>query len=374
MNSGSDELRLIVRAEERGRELAIGEIARLLALSDPDAERELLAAARRVRLAEVGRKVYLRGLVEVSNICRRDCLYCGIRRSNAEVRRYSLAREEILADVRRAVELGYGAVVLQGGERCDEIFCRFIEDTVRAIRELPRAPGITLSFGEESLEVYRRWRAAGAARYLLRIESTDPALFRRIHSAESGLEARAAALDRLREAGFQLGTGVMIGLPEQSVEMLARDIDFFRRIDADMIGMGPYIPHPATPLGAEFPADAETNARRLALGIRMIAVTRLVLRDVNIAATTALQTLDPERGRERGLLAGANVIMPNIGEVEHRRDYQLYEGKPGIDENAEAIRRALEKSVAAVGDTIAYGEEGTPLHYTRRTAGDARRP
>ena len=368
MNSINDELRLIARAEAHGRELAVGEIARLLAPSAPEAERELFAAARRVRLAEVGDKVYPRGLIEVSNLCRRDCRYCGIRRSNAEVRRYSLAPAEILADVRRAVDLGYAAVVLQGGERVDGEFCAFIEETVRAIRALPRAPGITLSFGEQSLEVYRRWRAAGAARYLLRIESSDPALFRRIHSSESDFETRAAALGRLREAGFQVGTGVMIGLPGQSVEMLARDIDFFRRIDADMIGMGPYIPHPATPLGAEFPADAADRARRLALGVRMIAVTRLVLRDVNIAATTALQTLDPVRGRELGLLAGANVIMPNVGDTRHRRDYQLYEGKPGMDENAEAIRRALERSVAAVGGTIAYGEEGVPPHYSRRTA------
>jgi len=366
MNSASADLRLIARAEAHGRELAVDEIARLLAVDDPDTEGELLAAARRVRLAEVGSKVYLRGLVEVSNRCRRDCLYCGIRRSNAEVRRFSLTRSEVLADVRRAVELGYAAVVLQGGERSDEAFCRFVEETVRAIRELPRAPGITLSFGEESPDVYRRWHDAGAARYLLRIESTDPALFGRIHSAESSFAERAAALDRIREAGFQVGTGVMIGLPGQSTEMLARDIDFFRRIDADMIGMGPYIPHPGTPLGAEFPDDPAAKARRLALGVRMIAVARLVLRDVNIAATTALQTLDPAQGRERGLLAGANVIMPNVGEVEHRRDYQLYEGKPGMDENAEAIRRALERSVAAVGDTIAYGEEGVPVHYTRR--------
>jgi len=369
MNSASTDLRLIRRAESDGRNLDLGEIARLLGPLAPDAERELFAAARRVRLAEVGGKVYPRGLVEVSNLCRRDCRYCGIRRGNAGVRRFALSRDEIVADVRRAVDLGYAAVVLQGGERADEEFCRFIEETVRAIRELPGAPGITLSFGEESLEVYRRWRAAGAARYLLRIETTDPELFRRIHSAESSFGERAAALTRLREAGFQVGTGVMIGLPGQSREMLARDIDFFRRIDADMIGMGPYIPHPATPLGKEFPGDAQEAKRRLELGLRMIAVTRLVLRDVNIAATTALQTLDPARGRERGLLAGANVIMPNVGGLEHRRDYQLYEGKPALDENAEAIRRALEASVAAVGDTLAYGEEGVPLHYTRRVGG-----
>jgi len=357
-----------VHRVEQGGKFSIAEMENLLETDSAAVTGELFAAARRVRQAEIGDKVYLRGLVETSNICVRDCLYCGIRRSNFTVSRYAMPAEEIVAAARAAISFGYSAIVLQGGERSDEIFTRFITGVVRQIRELPGTPGITLSFGEQSKATYRRWFNAGATRYLLRIESSDPELYSRIHPVGSDLDARIKALQRLHETGYQVGTGVMIGLPGQNARMLAKDVEFFRRIDADMIGMGPFIPHPETPLGRQFPSRPGDNQQRLELSLRMIAITRLQLRDVNIAATTALQAIDPAHGRERGLQAGANVIMPNIGDTSRRQNYQLYEGKPGLDENADTVRKALEKSVAAAGCTIVYHEEGIPQHYLRRSA------
>ena len=349
-----------------GAVLSAEELEFLLALDDPGACGKLYRAAYELKLREVGKGVYLRGLIETSNLCTRDCVYCGIRRSNPAVRRYELALDEIVAGAKLAAAFGYGAAVLQGGERTDGRFVDFVTEAVRRIRALPDPPALTLSFGEQSLETYRAWRAAGAERYLLRIETSDPGLYAELHP-EGTFEGRKAALSRLREAGFQVGTGVMIGLPGQSPAMLARDVEFFRTIDADMIGMGPWIPHHETPLGAEHPGSRAEDLRRLELGLRMIAVTRLQLKDVNIAATTALQSISPADGRERGILAGANVIMPNVGGLEHRADYTLYDGKAGMDENAENTRRKLDESLAAIGEYVRYGVSGTPRHYLKRT-------
>lgn len=349
-----------------GATLATDELEYLLQLEDPAENRELFAAAYEVKRREVGTGVYLRGLIETSNLCTRDCRYCGIRKSNTRVRRYELALEEIVAGAKLAADFGYGAAVLQGGERSDPEFIRFVTAAVRRIGELPNAPELTLSFGEQTLDTCRQWREAGAVRYLLRIETTDPGLYAALHP-EGTLDGRKAALGRLRAAGFQVGTGVMIGLPGQSARMLARDVEFFRSVDADMIGMGPWIPHRDTPLGIAHPGTRADNLRRLELGLRMIAVTRLQLRDVNIAATTALQSIAPADGRERGLLAGANVIMPNVGGLEHRADYTLYDGKAGMDENAAETRRKLDESLARIGEAVRYGVAGTPLHYLKRT-------
>ena len=349
-----------------GAMLTLDELEHLLRLDDPAECEALYSAAREMKHREVGKGVYLRGLVETSNLCTRNCLYCGIRKGNAKVRRYELSIDEIVAGAKLAAEFGYGAAVLQGGERSDARFVDFVTEAVKRIGELPNAPKLTLSFGEQTLETYRKWREAGAARYLLRIETTDPGLYAALHP-EGTLEGRKAALLRLREAGFQVGTGVMIGLPGQSAAMLARDVEFFRATDADMIGMGPWIPHRDSPLGIAHPGSHADDLRRLELGLKMIAVTRLQLKDVNIAATTALQSISPADGRERGILAGANVIMPNVGELEHRRDYTLYDGKAGMDENAESTRRKLDESLAGIGEFVRYGVSGTPRHYLKRT-------
>ncbi|MBR7104096.1 MAG: [Lentisphaeria bacterium] len=357
---------LPVRAAEGGP-LSLEEMAALIALEEEKACQQLYQAAYAVKSRYVGRQVYLRGLIEYANICARNCLYCGIRRDNRKIRRFTLSLEEILQAAGLAHLYGYGSVVLQGGERSDAGAVDFIEEAVGRIHGQYPDLGITLSCGEQDISVYRRWKAAGAARYLLRIETSSRELFYRIHPAENDFDARLQALKDLRTAGYQVGSGVMIGLPGQTALDLARDVMFFRDMDLDMIGMGPWIPQHDAPLADETPETPEKAARRFQLGLNMIAVVRLVLKDVNIAAATALQALRPADGRELGLLAGANVIMPNVGDVVHREDYQLYDGKPDLDENAENIRQALNDSVARIGESIATFVPGTPRHYLERT-------
>jgi len=346
--------------------LSLEELTALLSLRTPEERKRLRETAYALKLRTVGNWVHLRGLIEFSNVCTRDCLYCGIRRSNEKVRRFCLTEEEILSAGRLAVEFGYGSVVIQSGERQDAAFTEFVTRVVAGLRAIPGMGGITLSCGEESEAVYRRWREAGADRYLLRIESSDPELFHKIHPAGTDFEARVDALRRLRACDYQVGTGVMIGLPGQTPEQLARDVEFFRSMDIDMIGMGPWQPHRDAPLADTLPETPARERERLELALDMIACTRLQLKDVNIAAATALQAIDPEHGRQAGLLAGANVMMPNTGGVEHRKEYTLYDRKPGLDENATETREALERSIRDIGERISYSEPGTSPHYTAR--------
>lgn len=343
-----------------------GGIACLLSAPDAASEKALFDAAYELKCRLLGKWVNLRGLIEFSNICTRDCLYCGIRRSNGKVSRYAMDMDEIVASAALAGEFGYGSVVLQSGERADEKFTGYVTQVIREIKKLPWDLGITLSCGEQTLETYHRWREAGASRYLLRIESSSEKIFNAIHPSGVSFAERKEALARLKEADFQTGSGVMIGLPGQEICDLAADIDFFRETDLDMIGMGPFLPQEDTPLGQMFPDGRGDAVKRLQLSLRMIAVTRLVLKDVNIAATTALQAIDPVSGRERGILAGANVIMPNVGDVSYRRDYQLYNGKPSLDENGSDIRKRLTDSLSAIGEKPRFNEHGDPLHYFKR--------
>ena len=346
----------------------VRQIEALLTPPNAECEQQLFATALELKRKLFGNLVNLRGLIDFSNICTCDCLYCGIRRSNSKVARYTMSEAEIVHASELASQFGYGAVVLQSGERSDPEFTRQVTTLIKAIGELPNPPAITLSCGEQSLKTYREWVRAGAKRYLLRIESSSPELFAAIHPASTTLSSRKAALRRIRRAGFQTGTGVMIGLPGQSLKHLAHDIKFFRDIDVDMIGMGPFLPQQDTPMG-DADDTPETIQRRFSWALRMIAVTRLVLRDVNIASTTALQALDPENGREKGLLAGANVIMPNVGEVCYRKDYQLYNGKPSLDENGKNIRENLLASLRKIGEEPRWDSSGDPPHFAKRTAG-----
>lgn len=317
----------------------------------------------------LGNKVYFRGLVEFSNICSKDCFYCGIRKSNKSVVRYEATDEEILTACRFAWENRFGSVVLQSGERSSRRFADRVERLVREIKRLSGGElGITLSCGEQSRETYQRWREAGAHRYLLRIETSSPALYARIHPVNSlhTFEKRLEALRLLRETGYQVGTGVMIGLPFQTVEELAADLLFFREIDIDMCGMGPYIEHEHTPL-YQYRHLLLPREERFGLALRMIAVLRLLMPDINIAAATALQAIDPA-GREKAVAVGANVIMPNLTPCQYRRDYLLYEDKPCLDEDAEQCRNCLEARVELAGSEIGYGEWGDSKHFQHRTA------
>lgn len=295
-------------------------------LGNISSDRDLFDRAVQVRNQTVGDKVHLRGLIELSNRCRKNCLYCGIRCGNRAVEHYELTDEQVLAAAQYAWQAGYGSIVIQAGERTDEAFIGRVERLLRAVKELSRGElGITLSLGEQSLETYRRWFEAGGHRYLLRIEASDPTLYARLHPADHSYNERRECLTRLREVGYQVGTGVMIGLPFQTLDNLANDLLFFQQLDIDMCGMGPYIEFPGTPL-ADSPSRY-TRPERLQLALRMIALLRLLMPDLNIASTTALHALHPQ-GRELGIAAGANVMMPNLTPDAVRGNYRLYDNKP----------------------------------------------
>lgn len=366
--SGTAEIRAIVeRARAKPRNLSVEELTRIVGLTDEEEISIVRSAAYDLKCRVCGKVVSLRGLAELGNACNKDCFYCGIRKANADLPRYRLTVDEVVRLAETAASERYASLVLQGGEIESEAQTAFIEDCLRRIA--PLSLGVTLSLGEQTEAVYRRWKAAGAARYLLRIETSNPDLYARLHPSDHSWTRRVECLRTLRRCGYQVGTGVMCALPGQTVADLARDIVFFGEIDADMIGMGPYIPHPETPLGRTAPVLP--NAERLRLGLNMIAATRLYLHDVNIAATTALQALADD-GRERGILAGANVMMPNLTDVKYRRGYQLYAGKPCLDETAQMCRRCLERRIATIGERINYGERGDSAHYFARMKGNQR--
>jgi len=354
---------LLDKAAEKPRALTHRELVEVLTWPDAD---ELFAAAYAVKLREIGRVVSFRGLVEFGNVCEKDCYYCGIRKSNEKVHRYRMDADEIVREAQWAYKTGYGSLVLQSGELSGEVNIAFVEDVLKRIHAFGGDDfGITISLGEQSDETYRRWREAGAHRYLLRIETSNPELYAKMHPASHSWERRRGCLKALRRCGYQVGTGVMSGLPGQTADDLAADIEFFAAEDVDMIGMGPYIPHADTPLGKDVPCTPELRKDRLELGLRMIAATRLYLHDVNIAAATALQALDPE-GREKGLLAGANVIMPNVTETRYRADYQLYAGKPCLNENSTLCQGCLERRISAIGETVLWNERGDSPHWSKR--------
>lgn len=342
------------------------EIVRLLGLTGEE-RNELFGKARKIKDETVGKKVYFRGLIEFSNICSKDCLYCGIRKSNQNIIRYSATDEEILAACRFAWENRFGSVVLQSGEVSSAAFVKRIERLLRKIKQLSNNElGITLSCGEQSKETYRRWFGSGAHRYLLRIESSNRDLYYKIHphNQKHSFEKRLEALAHLRETGYQVGTGVMIGLPFQTVDDLADDLLFFRKTDIDMCGMGPYIEHEDTPL-YQFRNLLKPIQERFDLTLKMIAVLRLLMPDINIAAATALQAIDPA-GREKALTIGANVIMPNLTPCEYRKEYLLYKDKPCLDEDAELCRNCLEARITLAGSEVGYGEWGDSKRFLKR--------
>ena len=354
---------LLARAAERPRALARPELAALLSVEDEAGIQSLFDAAYALKVKCCGKRVAMRGIVEAGNVCAKDCYYCGIRRSNGNLRRYQLSADDIVRLAELDAKQDYASLVIQSGEIESEAHTRFIEDVL--LRIAPLDLGVTLSLGEQTEETYRRWREAGAARYLLRIETSNPELYATLHPAGHSWERRVECLRALRRCGYQVGTGVMCGLPGQTYDDLARDIEFFAEMDVDMIGMGPYIPHADTPLGKDAPWTPELRKERLELGLRMIAATRLHLHDVNIAAATALQALAPD-GRERGIRAGANVIMPNITDTKYRRSYQLYAGKPCLNEDSTLCRGCLERRIAAIGETILWNRRGDSPHWGRR--------
>jgi len=344
------------------------DLIRLLAAEDDDLEL-LYQKAAEVKLLNIGNKVYYRGLIEYSNICAKNCFYCGLRCGNPTISRYMLKDEEVVEAAGIAFENNFGSLVIQSGERSDRKFVQKIANLLKQIRNLSeRKLRVTLSMGEQTEETYQLWRESGAQRYLLRIETSNPELYRKIHPNNSlhSYENRLDAISLLRKTGYQVGTGVMIGLPFQTLEDLANDLFFIKNHDIDMVGMGPYIENENTPL-YEFRHLLVPAEKRLELSIKMVAILRLMMPKINMAATTAMQTLNP-KGREMALKVGANVIMPNLTPLKYRDGYLLYDNKPNIHEETESSLARLKKSIEDAGCELALGDWGDSQHFQDRVS------
>lgn len=331
------------------RRLTFEEILRWVREEDPAILELLWVEADAVRRKTVGDAVHLRGLIEISNSCVRQCKYCGIRAGNTTVERYRMDADEIMQCVHQAVQFEYGTVVLQAGED-PGIETQWMSNLIRQIRDETDL-AVTLSLGERDEADYRAWREAGADRYLLRFETSNRALFDWIHPPLPGrVSDRPAILRQLRDLGYEVGSGIMIGIPGQNHEDLARDIQLFRDLDLDMIGVGPYIPHPQTPLGNQ-PADPTPDqvANTELMTYKTVALTRLVCPWANIPSTTALATINQAQGRELGLMRGANVVMPNLTPVKYRALYEIYPAKACLNETGEECQGCVKERIASIG-------------------------
>ena len=314
-------------------------------LKDDNKNDWLFSLADKIRKENVGDEVHLRGLIEFSNICKCSCKYCGLRSPNKNVNRYRILKDEILEYVKNAANMGYRTIVLQSGE--DEYYNK--ERLVEIIKEIKKFDvALTLSLGERSFEDYKAFREAGADRYLIRIETTDRELYKQMHP-NMDFDNRLRCLKDLRTLGYEVGTGCLVGLPNQTIESLADDILFFKEIKADMVGIGPFIPHPDTPL-----KDNQTGSFTLAL--KVMALTRIMLPDINIPATTAMETLNPN-GRIIALQSGANVVMPNVTTSEYREKYEIYPNKICIHENPDKCHNCIGAKIKSIGRKISteYG-------------------
>ena len=327
----------------------------------------LLKMAAEVKNNTVGNSIYFRGLIEFSNICDKNCLYCGLRKNNRKVTRYNIADRDIIESVMFALENNFASVVLQSGEIATDHYVKRVDRLLKEIDMLTNGKiRVTLSCGEQTMDTYKRWYESGAQRYLLRIESSVPSLYRKIHPDDEmhSHARRLECLYNLKELGYQTGTGVMIGLPFQTLDDLAADLLFMRTFDIDMVGMGPYLEHVDTPL-YNFRETLATQQERFLLSLRMVAVLRIMMPDINIAATTAMQTIDPF-GREKAVQAGANVIMPNITPGMFKKHYLPYDNKPFICETSSECLESTAKRFSVVNGKLAYGEWGDSRHYVNR--------
>ena len=317
-------------------QLTKNEIIELLKSSDE----ELFCQANKIRQKYKGEEIHLRAKIEFTNICKCNCLYCGLRSENKKVERYRLSEEEIISCANKAIDLGLKTIVLQGGE--DNYFTQ--EKICKIINKIKKNDvAVTLSIGERSYEDYKAFKEAGADRYLLRIETTDKELYSKLHPNMS-FEHRKECLYNLKSLGYETGTGCLVGLPEQSIESLAQDILFFKELNADMVGIGPFIPHPNTPLANE-------NKNNFTMALRVMAITRLLLPDISIPATTAMETLK-ENGRIIALNSGANVIMPNFTSYSAKKNYEIYPNKFGIKKDIQIAIKEITTSIEKIGRSI----------------------
>lgn len=360
-----DEKKNLVRRLAQGNALVkeengpadFSEIQAFLESPEEESDRFLYSAADQTRQRIYGREVYIRGLIEFTNICKNNCLYCGIRAGNTKVSRYRLTKEQILSCCETGWNLGFRTFVLQGGEDphfTDDVLCRIV---LQIKLRWPQA-AVTLSVGERSRDSYRRLFEAGADRYLLRHETANPGHYAKLHPPEMQWERRMQCLRDLREIGFQVGAGCMVGSPWQTKADLTEDLRFFHTFQPDMIGIGPFLPHYDTPLGKRWHAGSLRDT------LVMVAMTRLLLPQSLIPSTTALGTLSP-KGRILGLKSGANVVMPNLSPAEQRANYSLYDHKVFSGAEAAEGLRILEEQTKEAGYHIAYAR-GDRYGFTQR--------
>lgn len=337
------ELQELIDKLERENSLSESEYARLIAQRTAEAADILASKAVVIRQKHYGNAVYIRGLIEISNICKNDCLYCGIRKSNLAADRYRLTEEDILSCCDEGYRLGFRTFVLQGGE--DEYFgddrlCPLIS----SIKEKYPDCAVTLSLGERSYKSYRALFEAGADRYLLRHETADKAHYGKLHPPEMSFDNRMRCLRDLREIGYQVGCGFMVGSPYQTAETLAKDLKFIETFKPDMCGIGPFIPHHDTPF-------KDCAAGTVELTCYLLSIIRLICPKVLLPSTTALGTIDP-KGREKGILAGANVVMPNLSPLSVRKKYELYDNKICTGDESAQCRQCLAARMRSIGYEI----------------------
>lgn len=329
---------------------------------------KLWRMADEVRRANVGEDVHLRGLIEVSNFCARDCGYCGIRVGNQDVCRYRMTADEIMDCVQMAVNFGYGTVVLQAGEDYG-ITREWLSDILTRIKHETNL-AITLSLGERDEADLVAWHQAGADRYLLRFETSNRELYDRIHPPLPGrFSDRFQILRGLRKIGYEVGSGIMVGIPGQSFDDLANDILLFKEYDIDMIGIGPYIPHPGTPLGMSSEKQLISSGEQVPgtelMTCKVVALTRILCPLINIPSTTALATINRVEGRVHGLSRGANIVMPNLTPKKYRELYEIYPAKASCDENADESNSRIKNSISAMGRVIGRGRGDSANKKTR---------
>lgn len=303
----------------------------------------LFSLADKIRKENVGDEVHLRGLIEFSNICKRACKYCGLRCENKDIDRYRIEPDDIIFYAQKAVDMGYKTIVLQSGE--DEYYSReLLCKIIKGIKTLDVA--LTLSIGERCFDDYKAFKDCGADRYLIRIETTDKELYKKMHPHMS-FENRVRCLKDLGKLGYEVGTGCLVGLPGQTIESLANDILFFKEINADMVGIGPFIAHPHTPLKDCLNGD-------FTLALKVMALTRILLKNINIPATTAMETLN-QNGRIIALQSGANVVMPNVTTTEYRAKYEIYPNKICINENPAQCFNCVSGKIRSIGRSVSTG-------------------
>lgn len=339
-------LKVLIDQLKKERTLSHEEFVTLLTQMTKADEDYLYACAREVRHQVYGHDIYMRGLIEFSNYCKNDCFYCGIRRSNSHADRYRLTKAQILTCTDQGYELGFRTFVLQSGEDLsysDADIC----DIVSAIKAQHPDCAVTLSIGEKSRESYQRYYDAGADRYLLRHETIDPHHYRRLHPDDLTIENRMRCLNDLKEIGYQVGCGIMVGAPYQTIDHIIEDLYYMADFQPHMIGIGPFIAHQDTPFRDEPSGTLEDT-------LHLLAIIRLMHPTVLLPATTALGTINPQ-GRELGILAGANVIMPNLSPVGVRKKYMLYDGKICTGEEAAECRFCMERRMARIGYQVVEG-------------------